>query len=387
MRLLSLELDNFRNYQNLAVEFSPGVNVFLGENAQGKTNLLEAIYVLALARSHRAHSDKELIGWTQKTAEIKGIVERRTGKTPLSLAFNPKGKKARMNHLDQAKLANYIGQMNVILFAPEDLNLVKGSPQIRRQFIDREFSQMSPKYLYIANQYRAILKQRNQYLKQLSHHENTDELFLDVLTEQLITYGSELIERRLKLIQQLDAAAAPIQAAITKDQEHLKIEYVSQLSEKDLSDIKMIQSSLKQHFDRLKKREIQMGTTLLGPHRDDLKFMVNDHDVATFGSQGQQRTTALAVKLAEIDLMKAETGEEPILLLDDVLSELDSTRQTHLLTAMQDRVQTFITTPSLNDITQQLIQTPRIFKVAHGTLTLQAEMKTDDIPNFEKASN
>ncbi|AVH75273.1 DNA replication/repair protein RecF [Weissella koreensis] len=380
MRLSSLELDNFRNYQNLEVEFSPGVNVFLGSNAQGKTNLLEAIYVLALARSHRAHSDKELIGWSQKTAKIKGVVERRTGKIPLSLAFSPKGKKARMNHLDQAKLANYIGQMNVILFAPEDLNLVKGSPQIRRQFIDREFSQMSPKYLYIANQYRGILKQRNQYLKQLSHHESSDELFLEVLTEQLIEYGSDLIWRRLQLLKRLDNAASPIQEAITKDQEHLKIEYVSQLNVTDLTDLTMIQKGLKQHFNKLKKREIQMGTTLLGPHRDDLQFMVNGHDVATFGSQGQQRTTALAVKLAEIDLMKEETGEEPILLLDDVLSELDSTRQTHLLTAMQDRVQTFITTPSLSDITQKLIKTPRVFKVEHGTLTLQSEI--DEAPNL-----
>ncbi|AEJ23648.1 recombination protein F [Weissella koreensis KACC 15510] len=380
MRLSSLELDNFRNYQNLEVEFSPGVNVFLGSNAQGKTNLLEAIYVLALARSHRAHSDKELIGWSQKTAKIKGVVERRTGKIPLSLAFSPKGKKARMNHLDQAKLANYIGQMNVILFAPEDLNLVKGSPQIRRQFIDREFSQMSPKYLYIANQYRGILKQRNQYLKQLSHHESSDELFLEVLTEQLIEYGSDLIWRRLQLLKRLDNAASPIQEAITKDQEHLKIEYVSQLNVTDLTDLTMIQKGLKQHFNKLKKREIQMGTTLLGPHRDDLQFMVNGHDVATFGSQGQQRTTALAVKLAEIDLMKEETGEEPILLLDDVLSELDSTRQTHLLTAMQDRVQTFITTPSLSDITQKLIKTPRVFKVEYGTLTLQSEI--DEAPNL-----
>ncbi|MCZ9311688.1 DNA replication/repair protein RecF [Weissella koreensis] len=380
MRLSSLELDNFRNYQNLEVEFSPGVNVFLGSNAQGKTNLLEAIYVLALARSHRAHGDKELIGWSQKTAKIKGVVERRTGKIPLSLAFSPKGKKARMNHLDQAKLANYIGQMNVILFAPEDLNLVKGSPQIRRQFIDREFSQMSPKYLYIANQYRGILKQRNQYLKQLSHHESSDELFLEVLTEQLIEYGSDLIWRRLQLLKRLDNAASPIQEAITKDQEHLKIEYVSQLNVTDLTDLTMIQKGLKQHFNKLKKREIQMGTTLLGPHRDDLQFMVNGHDVATFGSQGQQRTTALAVKLAEIDLMKEETGEEPILLLDDVLSELDSTRQTHLLTAMQDRVQTFITTPSLSDITQKLIKTPRVFKVEHGTLTLQSEI--DEAPNL-----
>ena len=153
MELLELKLNNFRNYQDLAVTFSPGVNVFLGPNAQGKTNLLEAIYVLALARSHRTTSDKELIGWDGKEAMVSGVVRRQYGKVPLSLAFTSKGKKARMNHLDQAKLGTYIGQLNVILFAPEDLALVKGAPTIRRNFIDREFSQMSPKYLYIANQY------------------------------------------------------------------------------------------------------------------------------------------------------------------------------------------------------------------------------------------
>jgi DNA replication and repair protein RecF len=369
MELLELQLQNFRNYKELSATFAPGVNVFLGPNAQGKTNLLEAIFVLALARSHRTNVDKDLIGWGGKEALVSGVVQRKYGKVPLSLAFTSKGKKARVNHLDQAKLANYIGQMNVILFAPEDLALVKGAPAVRRNFIDREFSQMSPKYLYIANQYRAVLKQRNQYLKQLQTKQAKDTLFLDVLTEQLVGFASEFVARRLLLVERLGAAAEPIQADITQGGEELALKYLSQLTDEELTSQESIAAAMMARFEKLRAREIMMGTTLLGPHRDDLQFLVNGHDVATFGSQGQQRTTALAVKLAEIDLMKEETGEYPILLLDDVLSELDTTRQTHLLTAMQDKVQTFITTPSLSDVARQLINEPKVFNVRDGQLT------------------
>lgn len=368
MELLALALHNFRNYQDLSTTFSPGVNVFLGPNAQGKTNLLEAIYALALTRSHRTSTDKELIGWSGDAARISGTVARRTGTVPLELNFSNKGKKAKVNHLDQPKLASYIGNLNVILFAPEDLELVKGAPAVRRQFIDREFSQMSPKYLYVANQYKAILKQRNQYLKQLQSEKQTDLILLDVLTDQLVNLASELIARRLKLLTALNDAAVPIQADITQGKEQLQIKYVSQLSPDELTDEQTIKAAMLERFEKIRKRELFEGVTKLGPHRDDLQFMVNEHDVAVFGSQGQQRTTALAVKLAEIDLMFQETGEYPILLLDDVLSELDTDRQTHLLTTIQNKVQTFITTPSLSDVAKQLIKTPKIFNVRNGAL-------------------
>lgn len=373
MWLENLQLQNFRNYEAVDIDFTPGVNIFLGPNAQGKTNLIEAIYALALTRSHRTTNDKDLIGWEGKTAKVSGVVERRLGKLPLEIDFTTKGKKARMNHLDQAKLANYVGQMNVILFAPEDLALIKGAPALRRNFIDREFSQMSPKYLYVANQYRAILKQRNQYLKQLQNKKSRDLLYLEVLTEQLSGYAAELIIRRLVLVERLARAAKPIHAAITQELEQLDIKYVSQLSEEERQDQETTKSALLARYIKLQEREIFMGTTLLGPHRDDLQFLVNDHDVAEFGSQGQQRTAALALKLAEIDLMKEETDEYPILLLDDVLSELDTVRQTHLLMAMQDKVQTFLTTPSLSDVARQLIKEPKIFKVQAGTLNVVEE--------------
>lgn len=373
MQLENLVLRNFRNYSELSVEFAPGVNVLLGPNAQGKTNLLEAIYVLALARSHRTNSDKDLIGWEGSEAAIGGRVRKGVGDVPLELQFTKKGKKARVNHLEQAKLSQYIGHLNVVLFAPEDLDLVKGAPTVRRNFIDREFGQISPKYLYNASQYRNVLRQRNNYLRQLQTKQAKDLVYLDVLTDQLIGFGGEILLARKVLLQKLEAAAQPIHESITDGKEHLAFHYVSQVPLTELADLASVNAALQEKFAQQRSRELQQGTTLVGPHRDDLQFIVNDKNVQTFGSQGQQRTTALAVKLAEIDLMKEETGEYPVLLLDDVLSELDSTRQTHLLKTIQDRVQTFITTPSLNDITRQLIKEPKIFAINAGNLTEETD--------------
>lgn len=373
MQLENLVLRNFRNYAELSVEFAPGVNVLLGPNAQGKTNLLEAIYVLALARSHRTNSDKDLIGWEGSEAAIGGRVRKSVGDVPLELQFTKKGKKARVNHLEQAKLSQYIGHLNVVLFAPEDLDLVKGAPTVRRNFIDREFGQISPKYLYNASQYRNVLRQRNNYLRQLQTKQAKDLVYLDVLTDQLIAFGAEILLARKVLLQKLEAAAKPIHESITDGKEQLVFHYVSQVPIAELPDLASVTTALQEKFDQQRSRELQQGTTLVGPHRDDLQFIVNDKNVQTFGSQGQQRTTALAVKLAEIDLMKEETGEYPVLLLDDVLSELDSTRQTHLLKTIQDRVQTFITTPSLNDITRQLIKEPKIFAISAGNLTEETD--------------
>ena len=369
MQLANLTLHNYRNYPDLTVSFAPGVNVLLGPNAQGKTNLLEAIYVLALARSHRTSSDKELISWQADDARISGKVHRQHGDVPLELQFTKKGKKAKVNHLEQAKLSQYIGHLNVVLFAPEDLELVKGAPSVRRNFIDREFGQINPKYLYNASQYRNVLRQRNNYLRQLMTKQATDLIYLDVLTEQLIEFGAEILFARKTLLAKLEAAAAPVQASITDGREQLIFEYVSPINLAELPDLAAIKTALTERYMKQRAREVRQGTTLVGPHRDDLQFIVNDKNVQTYGSQGQQRTTALAVKLAEITLMKDETGEYPVLLLDDVLSELDTHRQTHLLKTIQDKVQTFITTPSLSDIAQQLINEPKVFAIKAGRLT------------------
>ncbi|HCU43288.1 MAG TPA: DNA replication/repair protein RecF [Leuconostoc pseudomesenteroides] len=373
MELESLTLKNYRNYGDLTLEFSDGVNVFLGENAQGKTNLLESIYVLALARSHRTSSDKDLIQWSEKEATISGRVKRAISDTPLSLNFSNKGKKARVNHLEQSKLSQYIGQLNVILFAPEDLELVKGAPSVRRRFIDMEFGQMNPLYLYNTTQYKRILKERNAYLKRLQLKQTTDTVFLDVLSEQLVNVGAQILLARESFLKKLEQAAQPIHAEISDQRETLHLVYNSSVNFDEKDDLAGVTAAFEAALLKQRAREIMMGSTLLGPHRDDLQFIVNDNDVAVFGSQGQRRTTALAVKLAEIDLMQQETGEYPVLLLDDVLSELDANRQTHLLLAIQDKVQTFITAPSLTDVARQLIHTPKVFHVKHGEITLETE--------------
>ncbi|MFD1125152.1 DNA replication/repair protein RecF [Lentilactobacillus raoultii] len=371
MRLEDISLRNFRNYIDQSLKFSAGINVFLGKNAQGKTNLLEAIYVLALTRSHRTSNEKELINWQSQTAQLKGTIQKQLGKVPIELDLGLKGKRAKVNHLEQAKLSSYVGQLNVILFAPEDLSIVKGAPQIRRKFMDMEFGQMSNRYLYNSAQYKKILKQRNRYLRDLQHKAQSDRIFLDVLSDQLSAYGAEIIYQRIKLLRKLEHFAKIIHTEISQGKEQLTFVYQTAVSNKQLVSVESIYHSLLSKFSDIKEKEIQRGTTLLGPHRDDLKFAINQKEVQSFGSQGQQRTTALSVKLAEIDLMKEQTNEYPILLLDDVLSELDAYRQTHLLTAIQNKVQTFLTTTSLSDVQQELLSNPKIFKITNGKVSLE----------------
>lgn len=378
MYLQELQLRHFRNYPSADLELGPGINVLLGENAQGKTNLLEAIYVLALTRSHRTANDHDLVNWEAKTAKVSGRVVKSVGSVPLELTFSRQGKRAKVNHLEQARLSQYIGQLNVILFAPEDLAIVKGAPTVRRRFMDMEFGQMNPRYLYNLSQYRTLLKQRNRYLKDLQHKQNRDLLFLSVLSDQLAAYGAEIIAQRLRMLHKLEHWAQAIHAEISQQKEELTFHYATQVPEDQLTDPDTICAALTQLYKEHQDKELYRGTTLVGPHRDDLHFRVNGKNVQTFGSQGQQRTTALSVKLAEIDLMKEETGEYPVLLLDDVLSELDDARQTHLLKAIQDKVQTFITTTSLSGITRQLIKDPTIFHVANGTVVADGSAPSGD---------
>ena len=332
MYLEKLELKHFRNYEDVNVAFSPQVNVLIGKNAQGKTNLLESIYVLAMARSHRTSNDREMVTFKKDAALIRGEVHQRLGNTKLELLISRKGKKAKVNHLEKARLSQYIGQLNVILFAPEDLALVKGAPSVRRRFIDMEFGQIDALYLH---------------------------------TES----GSQIIFKRLEFLQELEKYADKLHNQITQGKEHLQFQYESTLKEYQGKSVLELKQSLIEQYKTMMDKEIFQGTTLLGPHRDDVRFMLNDKNVQVYGSQGQQRTAALSVKLAEIDLMKEKTHEYPILLLDDVLSELDGARQTHLLKTIQNKVQTFLTTPGLSDVAQQLINKPKIFRIDNGKIT------------------
>ncbi|BBN97299.1 DNA replication/repair protein RecF [Sporolactobacillus terrae] len=369
MKLELIELAHYRNYDSLQLSFSSSVNVFLGENAQGKTNLLEAIYVLAIAKSPRTTHDKDLIQWEQDYGKIKGRITRHGQSIPLELTISGKGKKAKANHIEKRRLSDYIGLCNVVMFAPEDLNLVKGSPSVRRRFIDMELGQIAPVYMHHLGDYQKVLQQRNALLRKSVGKAPADTTFLDILTDRLISLASEIVKRRLIFVAQLNEWAAPIQKEISHGMENLSIVYESSVPEVlDKADSSKIEEAFRHSYERLKKRELDRGTTLFGPHRDELRFFVNDKDVQAFGSQGQQRTTALSVKLAEIELINHEVGEYPILLLDDVLSELDDIRKTHLLGVFQEKVQTFVTTTSVDGLDHALLDRSQLFYIHQGQI-------------------
>ena len=368
MKLTNLQLQNFRNYESVQLEFTDGVHVFIGENAQGKTNLMESIYALAMKKSHRTTNDKELIGWKKEFATIKGTVEKTATKTNLELQFSKKGKIAKVNYLEQKRLSSYLGNLNVILFAPENLTLVKGSPQNRRKFVDMELGQMSSLYLYDLVEYNRVLKQRNTYLKQLAIKKKQPDEYLEVLSEMLSELASKIVFHRLDFMKQLEALAIPIHDQLSLGREKFSVSYQATIPLEDgLTPSQMKEIYINQ-FKKNQTREADQATTLIGPHRDDLIFYLNEIPVQTYGSQGQQRSTVLSLKLAEIELMKLSTGEYPLLLLDDVLSELDDDRQTHLIKAIENKVQTFITTTSLDGIKQQFINEPVVIPIEKGTI-------------------
>ncbi|WP_027964588.1 DNA replication/repair protein RecF [Halalkalibacillus halophilus] len=368
MQIQQLTLTNYRNYEKISLQFDRQINVIIGENAQGKTNLMEAIYVLAFTKSHRTSKDKELIKWDAEYGKIEGSIFKRNRTFPLDVIFSHKGKKAKFNHIEQKRLSDYIGSLNVVMFAPEDLYLVKGSPQERRKFIDMEIGQIQPVYIYHLGQYQKILKQRNALLKDLMRKQSPDLTMLHVLTEQLIEHASIVLERRFLFLRKLRDWASEIHKGISRELEKLEIHYDSSMEVLEDMSLETIKETFQTSFEAKEKREIERGTTLIGPHRDDLLFYVNGRNVQTYGSQGQQRTTALSLKLAEIELIYQEVGEYPVLLLDDVLSELDHHRQSHLLNTIQGRVQTFVTTTSVDGIAHETLEEADIFTVSDGKL-------------------
>lgn len=367
MLLNDIKLNNYRNYESLELETPHMVNVFLGANAQGKTNLLESILVLALTKSHRTSKDKELIGWKGDQAYVSGNVEKKYGKLSLELTYSQKGKKAKLNGLEQRRLSDYVGGLNVVMFAPEDLEIVKGTPGVRRRFLDMEIGQVQPGYLYWLQQYHKVLQQRNNVLKDGIH--KVDAAMLEVWNMQLAQLGVKIMLKRQHFIYKLQHYAERIHAGITNDKEILKLVYKPSLE----CDVNQDESVLFEQFmvklSQVKDQEFRRGVSLVGPHRDDINFYINEKEAQIYGSQGQQRTTALSIKLAELELIHDEIGEYPILLLDDVLSELDHHRQTQLIETFQSKVQTFITTTSLESVNMEKLKDAGIYYVKEGKVS------------------
>ncbi|WP_415640039.1 DNA replication/repair protein RecF [Paenibacillus sediminis] len=361
-----MSMEHYRNYEGLNLADFGNVNLFIGQNAQGKTNLLEAILVLALTKSHRTNKDKELIQFENDAAHLSMHVDKKYGPVQLDLRISNQGKKAKINGLEQRKLSDFIGTLNVVMFAPEDLEIVKGTPGVRRRFLDMEIGQVQPSYLYHLQQYQKVLLQRNNMLKQAWNGAAGQETMLEIWNEQLAGHGVKIIKKRKQFIKKLQNWAETIHQGITNGRESLQLSYIPSFGEAEEEDETVLLDQFMIKLSQMKEQEIRRGMTLTGPHRDDLAFYINDKEVQTYGSQGQQRTTALSLKLAEIELIHEEIGEYPVLLLDDVLSELDPYRQTQLIETFQSKVQTFITATGIESINASKLQDAVIYHVHDG---------------------
>lgn len=371
MILNHLVLNHYRNYDHVELVTDHKVNIVIGPNAQGKTNLLEAIYVLAMTKSHRTSKDRELIKWHEKQATLQGDITKKYGDHRLELHITPQGKKAKINALEQTRLSEFIGTFNVVMFAPEDLHIVKGSPSVRRRFLNMEIGQVQPRYVYDLMQYQKVLYQRNNYLRQIAGSNQVNHDMMEVWNHQLAQYGVKIMMRRHAFIQKLQTWAEKIHASITEDREKLLIMYAPSFEMEQFTDETVVFNQFMIKLSQVNHNEIKRGMTLLGPHRDDLKFFINEKEVFMYGSQGQQRTTALSLKLAEIQLIHEEVGEYPVLLLDDVLSELDSFRQTQLISTFQQTVQTFITTTGIESVNMAKLDHANLIHVQDGKLKIE----------------
>ena len=357
MFIKNLILRNYRNYNELQVEFSKYVNVFIGDNAQGKTNVLEAIYYCAFAKSHRTSKDKELINWLGDNAYISVNVAKSRLDKKIDINILSNGKKAvKVNTIKIKKIGELFGTFNVVMFSPEDLKIIKESPGIRRRFIDMEICQLSSKYYHNLVQYNKVLNERNIVLKS----RNLSNDMLDIYDEQLITYGEYIINKRLEYLNKLNFYGKEIHKDITQQKEDIEFKYQSTI--KDLNQIKVSFDSL---LKNSRKKDFERGTTTVGPHRDDFSVYINKIETKSYGSQGQQRTAVLTIKFSSLRIIKEITGEYPILLLDDVLSELDFNRKRYVLSSIGD-IQTIITCTGNNDIKDYLDSKAKIFTVSNG---------------------
>lgn len=358
MIIESLELKNYRNYDELHMQFSPGTNILYGNNAQGKTNILESIYICSTTKSHRGSKDRELIHFGQDESHIKMTV--RKNDVPYRIDMHLKKNKTKgvaINGIPIRKASELFGIVNVVFFSPEDLNLIKNGPAERRKFIDLELCQLNKLYVHSLVSYNRVLMQRNKLLKELFFHPEYEET-LDVWDTQLAQYGREIIRYRKEFIAQLNEIIYDIHLKLSGGKEHLKIVY----------DPNTPADKLEEEIRRSRQLDMKQKTTLVGPHRDDIGFFMGDIDIRKFGSQGQQRTAALSLKLAEIELVKKLVKDYPILLLDDVLSELDGNRQNELLSAIQ-HIQTMITCTGLEDFINNRFQIDKLYHVVEGTVT------------------
>ena len=370
MILKKIKIVNYRNLVKQEVNFSNNINIFIGDNAQGKTNLLESIYILALTKYHRMGFENNIIQNGKEACKLEGLLNDNELYKKLELIINVDKKRVFINKKEIKKIASYISNMNVIMFCPNDLDIIKGSPQIRRNLLNIEISQLYPLYIGYLNEYNKILKNRNEYLKQMSINGMADTRYLEVLDEKLVDRGSLIYQYRKKYLDYINSNIKDIYKNIMNIN-NLNIKYIDNI-DIDNYDIDKIKEKFNKKLKNNYKREISQGMTLYGPHRDDFSFYIKDEDLKYYGSQGQQRIAIIAFKLAEVSLFKEEKNTNPILLLDDIFSELDIDKRNKLIKYIPNDIQVIITTTDLKNIQRKIINKAKIFFVEDGKITEKA---------------
>jgi DNA replication and repair protein RecF len=365
MKVHALMLHNYRNYKNISIELSPNINILIGLNAQGKTNILEALYYASMGHSHRTNSESDLIKWEADEGAIQINFERFDVANHLAFHFSREKRRQIMYNGQSIQVRELIGLLNAVLFSPEDLFLIKGAPAGRRRFLDNEISQASPAYYHELSKYTRIVTQRNTLLKRIREHKAKPDM-LDLWDQQLAVAAAAVVERRLVAVKKLNMLANLMQRRISANKENLTVRYDFNGMEGDT----MTEDLVSWYNNKLKESvelDIIRGVTTVGPHRDDIILEVNGINLRSFGSQGQQRTGVLALKLAELEFIRSETGEYPILLLDDVMSELDVSRREQLLQFIcREHIQTVIT--ATDEAYFPPTRIGRYYKVKAGTI-------------------
>lgn len=365
MIIKDISIKNFRNYKDLNLDFSPKINIIIGDNAQGKTNLLESIYVLGITKSHRSFIDNYLIKENEKIAKITGTIKKDILDTKLEITLEKNKKTLKVDGDKIKSVGEYIQHMNLILFSPDDLELIKGSPSIRRKFLNLEASQLFKDYLIELNNYNKLLKIRNELLKKTKKNIPIDIDYFKVITNYFIQKAIVIIQYRNNLINNLNNYIEQIYYNLLGIN-GFNLKYSPTISFKNY-DTDYLKKSLEEESVKLYQSEVRYGSSLFGPHRDDFDFYINDLLLKSYGSQGQQRLAVIAIKLAEIEVFK-EQNLKPILLLDDVFSELDDTKKNNLLDYITDNIQTIITTTDIQSISPKILDNSKIIKISNAQI-------------------
>lgn len=367
MRIEHLKLTNFRNYSSLELDFDDNVNIIIGDNGKGKTNILESIYVLSLTKTNRYGIEDNLIKFNEEIAKIEGIIRRDGLIKKQEVHLTKKKKQIFINNKEMRRIRDYISNFCVISFTPEDLEIVKGSPNIRRNMINIDISQLHNNYISYLNEFNQIIKIRNEYLKKMNLDGNSDIRYLDVVNSSMIDKALKIYEYRYDFFVKINQILPKIFKKLT-NLDNLRIKYETSIDLEDF-DLEKIRKNYESKINKSFKVELMQGVTLVGPHRDDFSFDLNGIDMKNFASQGQQRLAVIALKIAEIYLYKEETGEYPVLLLDDIFSEIDTKKRNKIINFLLKDIQTIITTTDINDIEEDLVKNATVFKVNNNKVT------------------